>query len=127
MYLGEGSWFVWVSSRLAASLPNSLSGVLPQIDLCGHVGARDLEFPSVRDGIGAARAQGQPFRRGHAEHQGQAAGKGLSACPSCAIFATLEAQRATNRAPNMFWGNHLVGIALLHTCHHKGMSAGAYH
>ena len=34
---------------------------LMEIDLCGHVGARDLEFSSASDGIGASRAQGQPL------------------------------------------------------------------
>ena len=59
--MGEGSWVAWVSSRLAASLPNPLSVALLQIDLCGHVGARDLELSSASDGIGASRARGQPL------------------------------------------------------------------
>ena len=129
-YSGEGSWVAWVSSRLAAVLPNVLSGVLAQIDLPDHVGVRDPEnFPSACGGVDASRARGAarcPSQRGHAERRGPAAGSGLPTCPCCASLATLEAQHAMNRAPNVPWGSHLVGIDLCHTCHRRSMRDEAY-
>ena len=123
-YSGEGSWVVWVASRHAAAPPVVRSEVLAQDDLLDHVGARDPEyFLSAHAGVDASHDHGQPSRHGHAERQDLDAGSGLPARPCCTTPATLEAQHAMSRTPNVSWGSRLVGIDLPHTRHRRSRAS----
>ena len=123
-YSGEGSLVVWVASGHAAAPLAVRSEVLAQDGLLAHVGARGSEyFLSACAGVDASHEHGQPSRHGHAERQDLDAGSGLPARPCCTTPATLEAQHAMSRTPNVSWGSRLVGIDLPHTRHRRSRAS----